>query len=85
MDKLIGSVPGVNRPVLDFPICLIDLARIRTDNLVGPPDLRALLDALQSASENRLSERFELILSTLAEAGNSENMRELMRALTLQR
>ncbi len=81
MGELVGSVPGLNRQVLDFPLQLIDLAAIPTDNLKGDPFLLALLDSLQAASEKRLSERFEPIMARLKPAGRVEHVRDLLQGL----
>ncbi len=43
--------------VLQLPICLIDLAKIPSEQLQGHPAVCALLDSLQAASEGQLPER----------------------------
>ncbi len=77
----IGMVPGVNHNILEFPLILVDLARIPPDRFEGSPVLLAVLDALRSASLGRLLERFPHIMDLLAESERNELLRDRMDAM----
>ncbi|MDR0391893.1 MAG: Rpn family recombination-promoting nuclease/putative transposase [Planctomycetaceae bacterium] len=63
MRDLVSFPTGVDRNYLSFPAVLIDMSQINRNNLKGHPALIALLDMLQSASENKLPENFDRIVS----------------------
>ncbi|MDR0609514.1 MAG: Rpn family recombination-promoting nuclease/putative transposase [Planctomycetaceae bacterium] len=67
---LIAVPPGVNRFVLWFPVILIDLSKIRREELQGHPALIALLDTLQSYSSGDLAENFDRIMEHLLPVKN---------------
>ncbi len=65
MRDLIAIPPGVSGDVLHVPICLIDLAAMRPEQLRGHPMVCALLDSLQSASMGVLATRIREIFARL--------------------
>ncbi len=73
MRELIDMTPDVPSDILGLPIYLIDAAAMSLDELRGHPMACALLDSLQSASTERLSERLMGIL------GRLKNVREKSR------
>jgi predicted transposase YdaD len=66
MEDLIDKVPGLPSKILDFPIFLIDLARMSMDQLPGHPMICALFDTLQSQSAGVLRKRMPIILDRLS-------------------
>jgi hypothetical protein len=63
--------PGIDRNVLWFPVILIDLSRVRRENLnKGHKALLALLDTLISYSDGTLSESFDRIVGYFTEIKN---------------
>ncbi len=62
MPDLLGAAPGVNAAVLDFPIHLIDVARLPLDAITDDYALRILLEALQAAAEGTMNYRYESII-----------------------
>ncbi|MDR2439326.1 MAG: Rpn family recombination-promoting nuclease/putative transposase [Planctomycetaceae bacterium] len=67
---LIAVPPGVNSYVLWFPVILIDLSKIRSEELQGHPALIALFDMLQSYSSGELAESFDRIIKHLVPVKN---------------
>ncbi|MDR0392277.1 MAG: Rpn family recombination-promoting nuclease/putative transposase [Planctomycetaceae bacterium] len=63
MRDLVSLPSGVDRNYLSFPAVLIDVSRIRREDLTGHPALVALLDMLQLSPEERLPADFERIVS----------------------
>lgn len=82
MADLIENVPGMDKNILNFPIHLIDLSRIPTDQLKGHPAVRALFEALQAASEEKLEERFDHVTDQLADAKNDPRVYGWLKAIT---
>ncbi len=66
MRDLICQTDGVDSAVLDFPIHLIDVARLSLENDIDDPALRILLEALQAAAQGRMKTRYESIAETFA-------------------
>jgi hypothetical protein len=61
MDDMIDGIPEAESGLLKYPLVLIDLSIIPPEAFVGHPALRALLEALQRASEGKLVDNFDRI------------------------
>lgn len=84
VSDLVQKPRNVEQGLVDFqcPVTLIDLPSIPTEELKGDPVVRALLDALQSASTNRLPDRFQAIISGLRGILNKRRLEAVVTALT---
>lgn len=82
LSDLFENVPGVDKNILNFPIHLIDLSTIPMDQLKGHPAVRALFEALQSASEGKLEERFDHVTDQLAAVKNDSRVYGWLKAVT---
>ncbi|MDL2322223.1 hypothetical protein LJC47_07775 [Desulfosarcina sp. OttesenSCG-928-B08] len=66
---------------MNFPIHLIDLATIPMDQLKGHPAIRALFQALQAASEEKLEEQFDQVTDQLMEAKDDARILDWLSAI----
>jgi len=64
-DELIDIVPGVETGLLKYTLILIDISILKRDEFKGHPVVRALLEALQLASEKRLAKEFDRVIDHL--------------------
>ncbi len=82
MRDLFNSQHDIWMDTLKFPICLIDLAQIPSDQLRGHPAVCALLDSLQSASTGRFPERLTGILGRLKSVREEGRLKSWSEALS---
>ncbi|MDR0390413.1 MAG: Rpn family recombination-promoting nuclease/putative transposase [Planctomycetaceae bacterium] len=82
MSDLVSLPSGADRNYLSFPTVLIDLSRIKRDDLKGHPALVALLDMLQSASEEKLLENFDRIVSYFEPIKTDKRVYGWVRSMT---
>jgi hypothetical protein len=73
MCELIKRCPGLPGEVLDFPVFLVDLAKIPPGEIRGVPAVRALLTALRAASNRELGKSMDAVLR--AAMGETEEFR----------
>ncbi|MDR1535623.1 MAG: Rpn family recombination-promoting nuclease/putative transposase [Planctomycetota bacterium] len=81
MHELIKKHPGLPGEILDFPVYLVDLAKIPAEKIRGAPPVRALLSALRAASDRELGKRLAAILRTAAEEREEFRRKNWVRAL----
>ncbi|MDR2754230.1 MAG: Rpn family recombination-promoting nuclease/putative transposase [Planctomycetaceae bacterium] len=79
---LIAVPSGVNSYVLWFPVIMIDLSKIRHEELQGHPALIALFDTLQSYSSGNLAESFDRIIGHLVPVKNDSRCYGWANSLT---
>ncbi len=79
--EMIGVPPGVNPFILDFPLRLVDVARMRPGQLKGSLVLQALLEALRSTAHGELEQRLPDIMGKLAASKKNPLLRDRMDAM----
>ncbi len=82
MRELIGVPKGLNPFILDYPLLLVDVARMDPDRLKGSPVLRALLAALGASAHGDFEQRFPMIMENLATSEKNPLLRDRMDAMT---
>ncbi len=78
MRDLICRTTGADPAVLDFPIHLIDTARLSINDDMDDPALRILLEALQAGAQGTMQHRYETIMRTFTSMGNDLRARYLL-------
>lgn len=81
MDEIIDLVPGAETVLLKYPLILIALSVNLPGVVVGHPALRALLEALQLASEGELAANFDRITDYFVNIKDDERVDGWFRAV----
>jgi hypothetical protein len=81
MDELIDTVPGVKAGLLDYPLILIDISTLSSEQFQGHPVLQAVLESLQLASKNRLVREFDRVIERLVAVKNDPRVGGWLRSL----
>jgi predicted transposase YdaD len=81
MRELIKRHAGLPGEVLDFPVFLVDLAKIPPGEIRGVPAMRALLTALRAASKRELGKSMGVVLQAAAEEREEFRRKDWLRAL----